>query len=38
MRDGTEGWSCCMKGEFESIGCIVTKIDKNKWDYSSFTH
>jgi hypothetical protein len=38
MPDGNEGWSCCMSGVQESKGCITVKLDKNKWDYSSFTH
>ena len=38
MPDGSEGWSCCMSSIFESRGCITIKIDRNKWDYSSFTH
>lgn len=38
MPDGNDGWSCCMSGQADSRGCIKIKIDKNKWDYSSFTH
>ncbi|CAD8142419.1 unnamed protein product [Paramecium pentaurelia] len=38
LKDGSEGWSCCMNSTYDSPGCIKIKLDKNRWDYSSFTH
>jgi len=33
---GKKAWSCCMNKREESEGCVVVKVDKQKWNVEGF--
>jgi len=35
-KEGKKAWSCCMNKREESEGCVVRKIDKQKWNVEGF--
>lgn len=35
-RKGKKAWSCCMNKHEESDGCVVKKVDKQKWNVEGF--
>ena len=33
---GKKAWSCCMNKQEDSEGCVVKKVDKQKWNVEGF--
>lgn len=33
---GKKAWSCCMNKREESEGCVLKKVDKQKWNVEGF--
>lgn len=35
-QKGKKAWSCCMNKKEDSEGCVVKKVDKQKWNVDGF--
>ena len=35
-KEGKKAWSCCMNKREDSEGCVVRKVDKQKWNVEGF--
>ena len=35
-KEGRMAWSCCMNKREDAEGCVVIKIDKQKWNVEGF--